>query len=653
MFRKILKAVKNPRLIWQYILLIPIKIAFRDRSDRFKRLILLTIGLIKYAQGLKNEARAYWRNAGFQKYTDKDIVKASYEDEKYYEILEDENYKTYINSAKRLVLSTFPRKDDEIYDVGCGRGFLVKELQKEGYTKTIGTEVSRWAIEHKVTEQVYLKSPADFKDNQFKVVSLISILEHLKEEELHSFLKEIARITSDYIVCCIPLYPNNLFNFFVYAKEHRIFERREWWDKEFKKVGFYPWALPREPLPFVAPFVYRKVKVFDKENKQLKKATEIKDSSQIHFAIDLSYSNAFTWVTVKLALALDSLGYGVSINPSSLPDTIAVEDRVQLEQLMRKAPGKKVQIKWSHYWKSYLKQKLNGNLNLEIFAINYFFQDNNKKKFDHWVKSILNNNYYKLPVSTFCRDVLIEAGISEDRCFVLPLGFSPEIMKVKAKLNLPTTKKFKFLAITNAHDPDRYGSDVLMKAFTQAFSGEDDVVLVIKDYGGRDPNIEEAIRQYQGNPEIVYITQFLPKDVLIRIYNSCDAFVSSFRGEGFGMKILDAMACGLPTILSLFSGPTEYACPQNCFPVEYKIVPMGNCLDTKNLQIGNNPHWCEVKVDSLIEVMRFVYENFEEAKKVALKSRKFILSKFSWEQVAKRLVKIIDNLTDAGNSLKR
>ncbi len=609
-------------------------------SDRFKKLILFSVGVIKYSRGLRREARAYWMFAGSGQYKAKITTEVDSEyNEDFYVRLEDEDYKDYVESAKTLVLSTYPEKTDEICDIGCGRGFLVKALQEEGYTKAIGIEISRYAIEHKVTDYVYLKNIYEFEENQFKVVSIVDVLEHLQKGEIQNFLKEVARITEDYIVCSIPVYPNNLFDFF-HEPDHRTFERREWWDEEFRKAGFCPWVLPKEPLPSILPFVYRKIK----GKKKLKKVSQTKTFSQIHFAIDLSLSNAFTWVTVKLALALDSLGYRVSINPASLCNTIAVEDRIRLEQLMEETPGKEVQIKWSHYWKPYLEQKINGDLNLEIYNIDYLFNGNDKKEYDYWVKSMLNNNYYKLPNSTFSRDVMATAGISKDRSFILPHGFSPEIKEIREKIDLPTNKSFKFLAITNAYDPNRYGNDILMKAFTKAFSREDDVALVIVDYGGKDPNIEKAIRQYRGNLEIIYITQFLPKDVLIKFYNSCDAFVAPFRGEGFSMKILDAMACGLPTILPLFSGPTEYANAQNCFPVQFEIIPMEDSLDTRSLHIGNSPHWCEVNVDSLIDTMRYVYNNTEEARKIAFKGKEFVLSEFSWEHIAKRLINIIDNI---------
>ena len=49
------------------------------------------------------------------------------------------------------------------------------------------------------------------------------------------------------------------------------------------------------------------------------------------------------------------------------------------------------------------------------------------------------------------------------------------------------------------------------------------------------------------------------------------------------MKILDAMACGLPVITPLFGGPTDFCTPSNCYPVDFALVPMGDCLDTRSL----------------------------------------------------------------------
>lgn len=231
--------------------------AERDSGDRFKGAILFGVALTRWARGLRKEARAYFNYIGLRALAGDDFV-TSYEDGSYYEMLENPDYAAYLKSSVDLVLHAAPGREDAVCDIGCGRGFLVRELRRAGYTGALGIENSSWAVEHRVTPEVYLKKPSDFPDGHFRVVSLISVLEHPRKEDVPGFVRELARICSDTVVSCIPLYPNNLLNFFVNGADHLVFERRDWWDAEFRKAGFVPGYLPAGPTPFIHPFVYRK-----------------------------------------------------------------------------------------------------------------------------------------------------------------------------------------------------------------------------------------------------------------------------------------------------------------------------------------------------------------------------------------------------------
>ena len=109
-------------------------------------------------------------------------------------------------------------------------------------------------------------------------------------------------------------------------------------------------------------------------------------------------------------------------------------------------------------------------------------------------------------------------------------------------------------------------------------------------------------------------------------------------------KILDAMACGLPVVAPLFGGPTDYCTTDTCFPVEFSLVPMGDCLDSRSLSIANRPLWAEPDIRSLAQQMRKVYDEREAAAALGARARQTVLDRCSWNQAASRLVEIASEL---------
>jgi len=366
-------------------------------------------------------------------------------------------------------------------------------------------------------------------------------------------------------------------------------------------------------------------------------------TAEIHFAVPMERGNAFSWVGARLALACQERGIVVSVAKSAIHQSIEPEDRMQLARMMERDPSSRAHVKFCHYWPGYLDQELSGRVNTEIFTPNYRYGSQNAKSLDLWMRHTLTNPHRKLAVSQYAFDALTEIGVAPNRCRIVPLGYAPEILNVETADDRYRQQGFVFLAITNGHDPYRYGTDILLRAFRNAFSGRRDVLLVLKDYGaGAVGPLKQWAQQTAKVANIIHLDEFVSKEALIRLYRGADVFVAPFRGEGFGMKILDACAVGLPVLAPAYGGPADYLKEGSFYPLRYNEVPVGSCLDRSETIIPSFAKWVEVDADDLAQQMINIAKHPCDARERGLRAREFCLQEFSWTKSAERLATALE-----------
>ncbi|MEG4865682.1 MULTISPECIES: glycosyltransferase family 4 protein [unclassified Microcoleus] len=373
--------------------------------------------------------------------------------------------------------------------------------------------------------------------------------------------------------------------------------------------------------------------------------------TMVHFNVGFENFNSFADITLSLAKTLDKMEIPISVAPSPIASHITrnstAEENHLLAKWMNAVPSDLFQIKWSHYWKPYFLKELNGHLNLEFFAINYEFTRNDDN-YDYWIYDAVNNSSHILAVSEYSKNVLIKAGCPDKKVSVVPLGFNPLISQLYSLKPHKTKNDVKYiLHMTNSYDFYRFGTDLAIQAFYQEFQDDPNVELIIKD-GGKNPdvivehlvNIEKQFGKLK--PKVQIRPKFCNKTELADLYLSADAVLAPFRGEGFAIKILDAFAAGLPVAMTLYGGPTDYANTDNCYPIAYDLIPVGECYDTQYLKIRNAPHWAEPNVQSVREQLRKIIEDpmrFE----IAQKARE-TADLFNWKATSQKLLKLMREL---------
>jgi glycosyltransferase involved in cell wall biosynthesis/tetratricopeptide (TPR) repeat protein len=241
--------------------------------------------------------------------------------------------------------------------------------------------------------------------------------------------------------------------------------------------------------------------------------------------------------------------------------------------------------------------------------------------------------------SRFVRDTFVRSGIPTELVQVIPLGVDPACFHPQAPpLSLRSRKQFKFLFVGGTIF--RKGIDILLEAYTQTFTGSDDVCLVIKDMGVgtfyRGQTAETCIAQLRttpGKPEIEYLGGELSEEELTGLYTACDCLVHPYRGEGFGLPLVEAMATGLPVIVTGMGAALDFCDDANAYllPARPAQCPEKRVGDAETVDY---PWLAEPDREALRAILRHVVAHPDEARAKGAAGRAAVLARHTWDKTA-------------------
>lgn len=250
------------------------------------------------------------------------------------------------------------------------------------------------------------------------------------------------------------------------------------------------------------------------------------------------------------------------------------------------------------------------------------------------------------------------SGVGPDRIRVVSLGFDPDMFHPEGEVYpLPVKKRFTFGFVGGA--VVRKGVDIILKAYAEAFSSEDDVCLVIKDHSGdliyEKNDLRAEIRSFidcPENPALVYIDEFLSDEALASLLRSFDVGVFPYRAEGFCLPILESMACGVPSIAPNLGPCVDFCSSDTSYlvPTLRMNLPVNRKMD---LNLGFSEHidevdFCEVRPGVLADFMRKAYEaSPSELSTLSKNGIERAHAYFTWEKSGNRVLELLQELDDA------
>ena len=190
----------------------------------------------------------------------------------------------------------------------------------------------------------------------------------------------------------------------------------------------------------------------------------------------------------------------------------------------------------------------------------------------------------------------------------------------------PVGARFNFLI---GGSGDRKGTDLAYKAFRRVFrtwpKGGPTPYLIMKS-----PRLEDFYGE-----RIERIGGKVSDADERAIYEMAHCYLQPSRGEGWGLQPLQAMAQGIPTVLTDAHGQHEYA--------DLGLPISAGTSKAAYFIFGDAGEWWEPNLDELCQRMEWVYDNYDKALEMAKASAEMVAIRFSWEATAERFLDAFDS----------
>lgn len=241
-----------------------------------------------------------------------------------------------------------------------------------------------------------------------------------------------------------------------------------------------------------------------------------------------------------------------------------------------------------------------------VFYFNFFFK-----------KTIRNANIIIAVSHIVKKDIIRHFNVDAHKIRVIHLGIDP-IFKNTLDFDLAIKYRLpeKYILFVGNIEGKKNLTRLLL-AFNELINQnkiEHKLVLVGKK-GWKNKSVYKTISKYNLKPYILF-TGYVPKKDLPAIYSMSDLFVFPSIYEGFGIPPLEAMACGIPVIVSN-QGASPEICGDACLLVNpYDIHEMAKSIEI----LLNNKELRQNKINLGLERVK----------------------QFNWEKTAKETLKIYE-----------
>ncbi len=176
-----------------------------------------------------------------------------------------------------------------------------------------------------------------------------------------------------------------------------------------------------------------------------------------------------------------------------------------------------------------------------------------------------------------CRAVAVQAmrwGMPWERIVLFPWGTDLDVFSPGSEKDVRTSWGWSedvFVWVHARTWSRYYGADTTLLGFLQAWQEEPRLRLLFLGGGPLETWVRRTVARFHAQ-DAVRIVGRVPEETLARYFRAADGYVSMSHSDGSSVTLMQALATGLPAVVSDIPGNREWVTPG----VEGYLVPVGD-----------------------------------------------------------------------------
>ena len=263
---------------------------------------------------------------------------------------------------------------------------------------------------------------------------------------------------------------------------------------------------------------------------------------------------------------------------------------------------------------------------------------------------LLEFDYLWVPTE-WQKECHIKQGYPADKIYVVPEGVDGEVFNPDNIKMLPDYEDGRFKFLLFGRWDYRKATTEIIETFLKTFDPEEpvDLIVSIDNPFSCDglKTTEERLAKHGFDDPRIKVKHFPSREDYIQFMKQGNVFLSCARSEGWNLPLIEAMACGTPSIYSDWGAQLQFAKGKG-LPVKILGELPAAIGDDKGFNgsfLKNTPgNYCEPDFKNLSIVMRDAYENYEDHKSQALEDSELIREEFNWDYVARNAMVVLEEI---------